>query len=182
MLNYGAFDQEHRPSHQHYDGSNYMLTAEEMAGFWAQYLAGHLGNTRDSRPLHADLTGLPPTHLCIAECDILADENRELATRLKAATVQIEARLSFDEALTDLSLAAIVEAMEHQRGSDWRLEALGPRYEILRRQVIGFRAEITGLHARFKLGQDESDVVFDHILSHSTNPDLAQWMRRMRNR
>lgn len=98
------------------------------------------------------------------------------------ATVQIEARLSFDEALTDLSLQAIVETMEQQRGSDWRIEALGPRYEILRRQVIGFRAEITGLRARFKLGQDESDAVFDHILSHSTNPDLAQWMRRMRDR
>ena len=46
-----------------------------------------------ARPLLADLTGMPPTFLCIAECDILADENREMADRLRAAGVAVETKV-----------------------------------------------------------------------------------------
>lgn len=89
LLNYGAYDTESRPSCARYDGENYLLTAQEMKEFWAGYLGGAEGEPSSlARPLRADLEGLPPTFLCIPECDILADENRLLADRLGAAGVK----------------------------------------------------------------------------------------------
>lgn len=86
LLNYGAFDNQLRASHERYDGDAYMLTTAEMMDFWSDYLGGPI-DTADplARPLLADLHDLPPAFLCIAECDILADENHEMARRLAEA-------------------------------------------------------------------------------------------------
>lgn len=94
LINYGAFDMTARPSHDRYDGDAYMLTVPEMADFWDNYLRAPADEHDPlARPLLADLTGLPPTFLCIAECDILADENREMADRLQAAGVAVQAKV-----------------------------------------------------------------------------------------
>lgn len=124
LLNYGAFDPEPRgTSYDLYGGPRYMLTPDEMAAFWADYLPA--GNASDplARPLLANLSGLPPTFLCIAACDILADENRELAQRLCKAGVDVTARIyegathSFLEAVSVSPLAAraLCEASEWLR-------------------------------------------------------------------
>ena len=120
ILNYGAFDtDQRRPSYHRYDGDRYMLTAPEMAEFWANYV-GNNGHTEDvlARPLLASLKGLPPAFLCIPECDILLDESLEMARRLAAAGVEVDARLykgathSFLEAVSISPLAdrALAEA------------------------------------------------------------------------
>nr|WP_294169573.1 alpha/beta hydrolase fold domain-containing protein [uncultured Sphingomonas sp.] len=87
LLNYGAFDLERRPSHALYGGPAYTLTPSEMDEFWAEYVPPAERRNPLARPLLADLGGLPPAFLCIAECDILADENREMARRLGDAGV-----------------------------------------------------------------------------------------------
>lgn len=88
ILSYGAYDTEHRSSYDRFDGANYMLTSQEMVGFWQDYLGNQPIETAPlARPIHADLTGLPPAFLCIAPCDVLADENYALADKLKAAGV-----------------------------------------------------------------------------------------------
>jgi acetyl esterase len=87
LLNYGAFDCERRPSHDRYGGPAYTLTPDEMDEFWQAYVPSGERRNPLARPLLADLAGLPPTFLCVAECDILADENREMARRLQAAGV-----------------------------------------------------------------------------------------------
>jgi acetyl esterase len=110
VLNYGAFDDLRRGSHDRYGDDRYMLTPDEMTEFWADYAEGRFDDPY-VRPLPADLTGLPPAHLCIAACDILADENRELAARLTAGGVPTDAREyagashSFLEASATSSLA-----------------------------------------------------------------------------
>jgi len=95
LLNYGAFDTVARPSHTRYDGEAFMLTIEEMREFWNNYLGPEAIETSHphARPLLADLHGLPPAFLCIAECDILADENHAMAARLAAAEVDVTANL-----------------------------------------------------------------------------------------
>ncbi|MGN6621316.1 MAG: alpha/beta hydrolase [Sphingomonas sp.] len=94
VANYGAFDMTARASHDRYDGDAYMLTVPEMADFWNNYLRAPADEQDPlARPLLADLTGMPPTFLCIAECDILADENREMAERLRAAGVAVETQV-----------------------------------------------------------------------------------------
>ncbi|KCZ94096.1 alpha/beta hydrolase [Hyphomonas johnsonii] len=91
LLNYAALDTDARPSYDLYDGDPYMLGRDEMKAFWLDYLGTAQTTDPYARPLLANLEGLPPVHLCIAECDILADENRELESRLTAAGVEVSA-------------------------------------------------------------------------------------------
>ena len=112
LLNYGAFDTQERPSHMHYDGDNYMLTRAEMAAFWRDYLGGESPEgCVYARPLRLDGAGLPPTFMCIAECDILRDENCEMAALLRKAGVDVEEHVyagathSFLEAVSISSIA-----------------------------------------------------------------------------
>lgn len=121
LLNYGAFDPEPRGSYASFDGPDYNLTVPEMADFWANYLPSNQANNPLARPLLADHKGLPPTFLCIAECDILSDENWEMAKALEGAGVEVMAKgyagatHSFLEAVSISPLAdrALEEA------SDW---------------------------------------------------------------
>lgn len=91
LLNYGAFDTTTRASHAAYDDERFMLNSAEMADFWDNYLGPEREqhDHPEARPILADLTGLPPAFLCIAECDILLDENRAMAERLRAAGVTV---------------------------------------------------------------------------------------------
>lgn len=126
LLNYGAFDTARCASHARFDSDDYILNPDEMDAFWDDYLGDADRNDPYVRPLLADLTGLPPAFLCIAECDILADENRAMAARLAAAGVAVEARVypgathSFIEAASIAPLAA--RAIED--ASRWLAEQL----------------------------------------------------------
>jgi acetyl esterase len=93
LLNYGAFAV--RPTEdavRQYGGTDYMLSAEEMAGFWTNYLRGP-SDAADplASPILADLAGLPPAFLAIAECDVLAEQNLDMARRMTAAGVSAKA-------------------------------------------------------------------------------------------
>jgi transcriptional regulator len=44
--------------------------------------------------------------------------------------------------------------------------------------VIGFRATIVEVAARFKLGQDERPEVLEDIVAGFTGTGLASWMQR----
>jgi acetyl esterase len=127
LLNYGVFDTRQRPSWDRYDGPDYMLTAQEMRDFWTGYLGGdvHTDNAR-ARPLLADLRGLPPVFQCIAQCDILADENCELTQRLRAASVAVEAQIYPG------ATHSFLEAMSISPLAD---RALGDAAQWLRRQL-----------------------------------------------
>jgi acetyl esterase len=93
LLNYGAFDPTPTDSYPRYDGPRYMLTVEEMDGFWTGYVrdARDLTEPRVAQ-LRADLAGLPPAFLAVAECDILLGANLAMAERLRGAGVPVEAR------------------------------------------------------------------------------------------
>lgn len=123
LLNYGAFDGAPRPSFARYgDPDRYMLTGPEMDAFWLAYLGPEAQAdpllASLARPLGANLRGLPPTWLCVAQCDVLLDENIEMARRLQAVGVAADLRIyegathSFLEAVSVSSLAdrAIGEA------------------------------------------------------------------------
>ena len=92
LLNYGAFAPERTPSYARFGAGDYSLEADEMDAFWASYVDGP-GQLADPlvAPLHADLTGLPPAFLAIAECDILADCNAAFASKLEEAGVATRA-------------------------------------------------------------------------------------------
>ncbi len=120
LLNYGVFQTAISDATvARYGGPRFMLTAEEMAGFWGDYLRG----PQDAEnplvsPMLADLAGLPAAFLAIAECDILAEQDAMMAERLKAAGVETRAIVypgashSFLEAVavSPLSARALDEA------------------------------------------------------------------------
>jgi acetyl esterase len=92
LLNYGAFAPERTPSYARFGAGDYSLEADEMDAFWASYVDGpeQLADPLVA-PLHAELTGLPPAFLAIAECDILADCNDAFAGKLTEAGVPTRA-------------------------------------------------------------------------------------------
>lgn len=119
LLNYGAFDRSAHPSYDRYgDGDRYMLTGPEMDAFWETYLGEGPSDDPLLEPLGADLQGLCPAWLCVAQCDILLDENEEMASRLQAAGNPVECRIyegathSFLEAaeISGLAVQAIDDA------------------------------------------------------------------------
>jgi acetyl esterase len=119
LLNYGAFAPDHLPSYARFGGEGYSLEADEMDVFWDNYV-----DTPEQlaeplvAPLRADLMGLPPAFLAIAECDILADCNHAFAARLTEAGVPAHsatyagATHSFLEAMSISPLA--VRALDEQ--------------------------------------------------------------------
>lgn len=127
ILNYGAFAPEHLPSYDRF-GDGYSLEVAEMDDFWHNYVDGP-GQLDDPLvvPLRADLTGLPPAFLAVAECDILADCNHEFAARLADAGVPAHsvtyrgATHSFLEAMSISPLAS--RALDEQAA--WLKETIG---------------------------------------------------------
>lgn len=94
LLIYGCFTADHAAlADNPYGTPGNVLTADEMAAFWSNYLA-RPADTRNplAAPLLANLAGLPPVFQVIAECDVLAPQNHAFALRLRAAGVAVEAR------------------------------------------------------------------------------------------
>jgi acetyl esterase len=112
LLNYGAYSAHcSADACRRYGGPEYMLGCEEMNQYWRNYMRSN----EDAEnplvcPLLASLEGLPPAFLSIAECDVLAEQNIEMARRLREAGVPTQnvvypgASHSFIEAM---SLAAV---------------------------------------------------------------------------
>jgi len=107
LLNYGVFEVPvSADAARAFGGPAFMLSAEEMAAFWRNYLRGP-DDARDplASPMLADLSGLPPAFLAVAACDILAEQSVKLAARLEAAGSR--ARVEVYEGATHSILEAV---------------------------------------------------------------------------
>src|SRR6186713_1813581 len=81
------------------------------------------------------------------------------------AQVRIEATIRFEPEATDEALTMLLAAMERHVPSGWTPASMGARYSQLRQSIIAFRAQVTNLRARFKLGQDEKPERLREILA-----------------
>jgi acetyl esterase len=78
------------PSYQEF-GTGYGLTREKMAFYWSVYVPHDADRAHPlAAPLRADLTGLPPVLVLLAELDVLRSEGEALAAKLREATVPVE--------------------------------------------------------------------------------------------
>jgi len=94
LLNYGVFDADLATSSYREFAEGYFLTREKMAFYWDCYCPRPADRLNPlASPLRADLKGLPPVLLHIAELDVLASENHAMAAALRAAGVAVESRL-----------------------------------------------------------------------------------------
>jgi acetyl esterase len=94
LLNYGVFDSRlDTPSYREF-ASGYGLTEERMRFYWNAYAPRAADRLNPlAAPLRADLAGLPPCLLHIAELDVLANENHAMAAKLQAAGVAVETQV-----------------------------------------------------------------------------------------
>ena len=94
LLNYGVFDSRlDTPSYAEF-ATGFGLTQDRMEFYWRVYAPRAVDRASPfTAPLRADLAGLPPCLLHIAELDVLASENHAMAARLQAAAVAVETRL-----------------------------------------------------------------------------------------
>jgi predicted FMN-binding regulatory protein PaiB len=84
-------------------------------------------------------------------------------------------------------LRELVDTMEKQtpRSTDtpaWKVDDMGARYGSLAQRVIGFRAKVRNVRAKFKLGQDERNDVFADImiaLNQAGRSELHSWMSEL---
>lgn len=82
-----------RPSYARY-GEGLPLSRKDMAWFFQHYAPGEAIEGPDVAPLRAaDLSGLPPTVISLAEYDILHDEGVAYADALRAAGVPVVVRV-----------------------------------------------------------------------------------------
>lgn len=91
LLNYGVFDARLDTESYAEFAEGHVLTREKMAFYWRCYAPREADRLNPlAAPLRADLSGLPPVRITIAELDVLAAENHAMAARLRAAGVAVE--------------------------------------------------------------------------------------------
>lgn len=106
------------------------------------------------------------------------DTARNWAPTWNYAQLRIAADFHFDAELTEYSLQILIDAMEGARDRPWDTGELGARYGGMLDLIIGFRARVTTLKGKFKLGQDEQPHTLQAILRSLPDGDLTTWMRR----
>ncbi|WP_343518494.1 FMN-binding negative transcriptional regulator [Sphingomonas sp.] len=141
-----------------------------------------IGHLMRSNPLHAALLRDPGATILFSGPNAYVSPEhagrRDWAPTWNYAQVKIGAEVAFDAALTEYSLKVLIDAMEAGRPAPWDVAELGERYAGMLTRIIGFRARVTGLSGKFKLGQDEDGATLDAILGALPDAGTVAWMRR----
>lgn len=109
-------------------------------------------------------------------------EDRTQAPTWNYACANFDTRIEFLDNAQDLDriVRDLVDAMETGRPQRWSVEEMHARYAQLLPRIIPFRAQVAGIQAKFKLGQDERDDVYPEIiqgLAQSGNDALIALMQ-----
>ena len=142
-------------------------------------LIGHLSRLN---PLYAELSEKPGATILFNGPDAYVSPEhaglRDWAPTWNYAQVKVAAEIAFDDSLTRSSLSVLIDAMENGRKRPWNAEELGMRFEGMLTRIIGFRAKVTSVSGKFKLGQDERPEALAAILGTLPDHATADWMRR----
>jgi acetyl esterase len=85
------FDTE---SYREFGAGGYGLNIERMAFYWSVYVPHDIDRLHPlAAPLRADLTGLPPVMVLLAELDVLRSEGEALVAKLRASGVTVETEI-----------------------------------------------------------------------------------------
>ena len=116
----------------------------------------------------------------------MADRTQAPSWNYASAQCRVTLRFTDDDDEAILRhLRSLAAAHEGGRPRAWSIDEMGARLQHLAQRVIGFRADVTELQQRYKLGQDERDDVFADILggiAASGQAALGDWMRRFNPR
>jgi transcriptional regulator len=93
------------------------------------------------------------------------------------ATARFDAEVEFLPQETERLVERLVRRMERDRPEPWNIAQMGARYTLLAKRIVGFRAHVSAVQGRFKLGQDESLSTLSNILSGLEDASLTRWMK-----
>ena len=78
-------------TYREFGSGGYGLSTERMAFYWNAYVPHEIDRLHPlAAPLRADLTGLPPVMVLLAELDVLRSEGEALVAKLRASGVAVE--------------------------------------------------------------------------------------------
>ena len=83
-------------SYRHNDDREVMLPGERATELAALFLAGHDPEDARASPLFADFTGAPPVYLTVGDTEILLDDTRRIAARMRAQGVDVSEEIGRD--------------------------------------------------------------------------------------
>ena len=113
LSNYGGFSAViSDESEVRFGGPGSIMDREEAREYWRNYCRDDQDEQDPcAAPIHADLSGFPPTFLVIPECDIVAEHSIEMEARMQAAGAPVSSRMyrgaphSFLEAMSISAIA-----------------------------------------------------------------------------
>ena len=94
LANYPVADSRFdTPSYREFGPGGYGLNLERMSFYWSVYIAHEADRLNPlAAPLRADLSGLPPVLVLLAELDMLRSEGEALVDKLRAAGNAVETK------------------------------------------------------------------------------------------
>jgi acetyl esterase len=92
LANYPVSDSRFdTPSYREFGDGGYGLSTQRMAFYWSVYVPHEIDRLHPlAAPLRAELAGLPPVMVLLAELDVLRSEGEALVAKLRAAGVKVE--------------------------------------------------------------------------------------------
>jgi len=155
------------------------LLPEEDHGGRLVALLGHIAR---ANPQHGALERDPrATILCMGPNGYVSPtlvSNPTWGPTWNYAVCRFETRIRFVPEENDFALSRLSAALEGTAADCWNPSLMGERYHKLKKHIVAFRADVLETHARFKLGQDETEVVFNDIVEGLADRTLAEWMIR----
>jgi transcriptional regulator len=142
-----------------------------------------LGHMAKRNPLYAALENQPRAVLLFTGPQSYVSpglvSSKTWAPTWNYAQVRIEADIRLRSDLGHEALDRLTRTMDQQDQTGWRPRDVGARYDAMEQAIIAFEAYVTNMSAKFKLGQDETDLALREILASHPDAALARWMRRM---
>ncbi|EJU10778.1 FMN-binding negative transcriptional regulator [Sphingomonas sp. LH128] len=141
------------------------------------HLVGHMARRN---PLYAALSSAPRALVLFNGPDGYVSPAQagldNWAPTWNFAQLRIEAEVTFEPDRTEEALDLLAARMDD--GTGWGRTMLGPRYTGMLEAIVGFRAQVTRVAGKFKLGQDERPETLRSIVARHPDPVLVRWMRR----
>lgn len=94
------------------------------------------------------------------------------------ARVRVDAEITLTPERTGQAVDLLLQTMEGSGEDAWTVDALGDRYAGMIARIVGFRAVVTRVRGRFKLGQGEDLATLQSIIAGLPDRELARWMER----
>lgn len=145
-------------------------------------LVALIGHMARANPLHARLAAHPHALMLFSGPDAYVSPShagkRDWAPTWNHAQLRIQTNVGIDSDWTDHSLDVLIAAMENGWPQPWSRQEIAGRYDRMAAAIIGFRAAVTTIDGRFKLGQDEDAGTFQNIVDSHPDTELIDWMRR----